>query len=142
MADNTALARRFYDEFVNAGRTEVLEELVSEDLVEHEEGPVEFGSGRDGVAGFFAALHRAFPDLHVEVEDVISSGDRVAVRARMTGTHQGDFMGMPPSGKHMDVEMIDIVRVGDDGRAVEHWGQTDVLSMMRQLGAMPAAAPA
>ena len=67
----------------------------------------------------------AFPNLRMEPEDVIASGDKVVTRVRATGTHEGEFMGMPPSGKNVEVELIDIIRFEDDGLAHEHWGVAD-----------------
>lgn len=80
----------------------------------------------------------AFPDLRMEPQDVLASGDKVVARARATGTNQGEFMGMPATGKSVDVQLIDIIRFGDDGLAREHWGVFDALGMMQQLGAIPA----
>jgi predicted ester cyclase len=84
----------------------------------------------------------AFSDLRMDLEDVLPSGDKVVARVRCTGTHDGDFMGMPPTGKSVDFQAIDIVRFGDDGLAHEHWGVLDALAMMQQLGAVPEGAPA
>ena len=67
---------------------------------------------------------------------------KVVARVRATGTHQGEFMGMPATGKSVDMQLIDIIRFGDDGLAHEHWGVLDALGMMQQLGAIPATAPA
>ena len=83
----------------------------------------------------------AYPDLRFDPEDVIESGDKVVVRARITGTNKGDFMGVPASGKHIDIQAIDIVRFGDDGLVHEHWGVMDVMSMMQQIGAIPQGPP-
>ena len=84
----------------------------------------------------------AFPDLRMMPEDLIASGDKVVARVRATGTHKGAFMGMSPTGRRVDVPLIDIIRFDNDGRALEHWGVFDQLTMMQQLGAIPAAPPA
>ena len=84
----------------------------------------------------------AFPDMRMDVEEVLTSGDKAIVRARVTGTHQGEFMGMPATGKSFDVKLIDIMRFGNDGLAHEHWGVIDALAMMQQLGAVPEGPPA
>ena len=68
------------------------------------------------------------------VEDVVDGGDKVVARVRFTGTHEGDFMGMPATGKAVDVQVIDIMRFADDGLAHEHWGVFDQMAMMQQLG--------
>lgn len=78
----------------------------------------------------------------MKAEDVLASGDKVVARVHATGTHQGEFMGMPATGKSIDVQVIDIMRFGDDGLVHEHCGLLDALGMMQQLGAIPAPAPA
>ncbi len=72
-------------------------------------------------------------------EDVLASDDKVVMRSKLTGTHQGELMGIPPTGKSIDVQLIDIIRFGDDGLAREHWGVLDSLGMMQQLGVVPGA---
>ena len=97
---------------------------------------------KEGVLEFFRMYRVAFPDMRMDVEEVLISGDRAVVRARVTGTHQGEFMGMPATGKSIDVKLIDVMRFGDDGLAHEHWGVIDALAMMQQLGAVPEGPPA
>ena len=84
----------------------------------------------------------AFPDLRMDPEEVLVSGDKTVTRARATGTHQGELMGMPPTGKSVDVKLIDIMQFNDAGMIREHWGLVDMLSMMQQLGAIPEGSPA
>jgi predicted ester cyclase len=84
----------------------------------------------------------AFPDLRMVPEDVLTSGDKAVARVRVTGTHQGEFMGMSATGKAVDVQLIDIIRFGEDGLAREHWGVFDTMTMMQQLGAVPDGTPA
>jgi predicted ester cyclase len=74
-------------------------------------------------------------------QDVLVSGDRAVARVRATGTHQGEFLGMPATGRSVDVQLIDITRFGDDGLVREHWGVFDALAMMQQLGAFPQSSP-
>lgn len=133
--DHEATTRRLY-ESINAGDLDALDQAVAEDFVEHEETPG-FAPTRDGVLEQFRAMRSAFPDMRMQPEDVLVSDDKVVVRASMTGTHRGEFMGMPATGKRIDVKLIDIMRFGDDGLAHEHWGVMDTLSMMQQLGAVP-----
>jgi len=95
-----------------------------------------------GVKAFFRMYIAAFPDLRMDAEDVLTSGDKVVARSRATGTHQGEFMGIPATGKAVDVQLIDIIRFGDDGLAYEHWGVFDTMTMMQQLGAVPEGPPA
>jgi predicted ester cyclase len=73
----------------------------------------------------------------VEAQDLVASGDKVVARVRGTGTHRGEFTGMPATGRSVDVQLIDIIRFGDDGLAREHWRVFDALGMMQQLGAIP-----
>jgi steroid delta-isomerase-like uncharacterized protein len=123
---------------LNAGDMDGFSAVLADDFLEHEETPG-IPPTKDGVLQFFGMYRAAFPDLNMEPEDVLVSGDKVVARVRATGTHKGDFMGMPPSGKSVDVELIDIIRFGDDGLAHEHWGVADQIKMMQQLGAIPAA---
>ena len=137
--DHAATMRRAY-ELISAGDIDGFVDLLADDFVEHEvvEG---FPPTKEGVRQFFAAWKAAFPDLRMEPQDMIASGDKVVTRARCTGTHRGELMGMPATGKSVDVQAIDIVRFGDDGRAVEHWGVSDTMAMMQQLGAVPQGPP-
>jgi steroid delta-isomerase-like uncharacterized protein len=138
--DHAATLRSFYDR-INAGDVDGFGELLADDFVEHEETPG-LAPTRDGVKAFFSMFIAAFPDLRFEPQDVFASGDKAVARARVSGTHQGDFMGMPPTGKSFDVQVIDIVRFSDDGLAREHWGVFDAMAMMQQLGAIPEGPPA
>ncbi|HEV3001494.1 MAG TPA: ester cyclase [Solirubrobacteraceae bacterium] len=134
---NRELTMRFY-ELVNSGDVDGFMELVAEDFHDHEEFPG-LPSDREGVRQFFILMRSAFPDLRMEPRHVVAEGDLVAVHLTMTGTHQGDFMGLQPTGRRMEIPAMDLVRIRDD-RAVEHWGVTDNLAMMQQLGAMPEEA--
>ncbi len=126
---------------LNSGDLDGFIASMADDMVEHEQAPG-LEPTKEGVAQFFRMWTAAFPDLRMEPQDVVADGDRVAVRLRITGTHQGDFMGMPASGRGIDVGAIDIMRFGDDGLVHEHWGVSDALTMMQQLGAIPAGPPA
>jgi len=84
----------------------------------------------------FTRLHSAFPDLHVTVEDLIEEGDKVVGRNTVTGTHEGEYMGLKPTGRSITYNEIFIIRFAD-GRIAETWGVVDVLSQLRQLGAVP-----
>lgn len=139
MADAAAM-KRLYD-LINAGDIDGFGELLADDFVEHEEMPG-LERSKEGVKQLFHLYRAAFPDLRMEVQDVLVSGDKAVARVRATGTHQGEFLGLAATGKSIDVQLIDITRFGDDGRAREHWGVFDALAMMQQLGAIPAPAPA
>jgi len=138
-ADLKSTVRRFYDE-INAGNHGVIDELIADDMVEHEEFPG-LEPTKDGVRQFFAMFRSAFPDFRMEPQQLIADGDLVCARVAMTGTHQGEFMGIPPSGRRIDVQLVDIIRVRD-GEFAEHWGVMDSMTMMQQLGAVPEQAPA
>jgi steroid delta-isomerase-like uncharacterized protein len=138
--DPEASLRRMYG-FVNAGDPDGFAEMVAEDFIEHEETPG-LSPDKAGVSEFFRMYLAAFPDLKFTAEDVLVSGNKVVARTRATGTHQGEFLGIPPTGKSFDVQLIDIIRFGDDGLAREHWGVLDALAMMQQLGVIPEGPPA
>jgi steroid delta-isomerase-like uncharacterized protein len=131
---------RLYD-LISAGDIDGFGNFLADDFVEHEETPG-LEPTREGVKQLFHMYRAAFPDLRMEAEDILPSGDTVVARVRATGTHQGEFMGMPGSGKRVDVQLIDIIRFEADGLAHEHWGVVDALTMMQQLGAIPGPPPA
>ena len=137
--DHAAAMKRLYD-LINAGDIDGFGELLAEDFVEHEEMPG-LEPSKEGVKQLFHMYRAAFPDLRMEAQDVLVSGDKAVARVRATGTHQGEFMGMAATGKSVDVQLIDITRFGDDGLAREHWGVFDALAMMQQLGAIPQSPP-
>lgn len=134
--DHAATLQEMFER-MNAGDVEGFVAHLADDFVEHEELPGGHPPTRDGVRGFFEMYRAAFPDLRMDAQDVLTDGDKVVARVRFTGTHQGEFIGLPPTGTSIDVEAIDIVRFGDDGLAREHWGVSDVMGMMQQLGAVP-----
>jgi steroid delta-isomerase-like uncharacterized protein len=133
--DHAATMRRLYD-LINAGDIDGFGEFLVEDFVKHEETPG-LDPTKEGVKQFFHMYKAAFPDLQMEAQGVLVRGDKVVARARATGTHEGEFLGMPATGKRVDVQLIDIIRFGDDGLAREHWGVFDALGMLQQLGAIP-----
>jgi Predicted ester cyclase len=133
--DISATTRRAY-ELINAGDIDGFGDLLADDFVEHEETPG-LAPTKEGVLEFFRMYRAAFPDLQMRAEEVLTSGDKTVIRVRATGTHQGEMMGMPPTGKSIDVKLIDIMQFNDAGMICEHWGLIDMLSMMQQLGAIP-----
>jgi steroid delta-isomerase-like uncharacterized protein len=137
--DHAAAMKRLYD-LINAGDIDGFGELLAEDFVEHEEMPG-LEPSKEGVTQLFHMYRAAFPDLRMEPQDVLVSGDKAVARVRATGTHQGEFLGMPATGKSVDVQLIDITRFGNDGLAREHWGVFDALALMQQLGAIPETPP-
>ncbi len=138
MPDNEAVVRRFVDEYQTGGDERVAEAILADDFVDHSPfGP--FSPDRDGVKQLFAALRAAFPDLRAEIEDQFSQGDKVVTRKTFHGTNDGEFMGMPPTGKQVSFDVIDILRLRD-GQFVDHWNVVDAMGLMQQLGALPALA--
>jgi steroid delta-isomerase-like uncharacterized protein len=123
-------------ERINEGDIEGFAALLADDFVEHEETPG-FPPTKEGVLEFFRMYRAAFPDLRMDAEDVLASGDKTVARVRATGTHRGELMGIPPTGKRVDVELIDIMQFDDAGSVSEHWGVIDTMSMMQQLGVVP-----
>lgn len=85
-------------------------------------------------------MHAGFPDLQCRVEDMTADGDKVWARAVLSGTHEGEFMGVAPTGNRVEFEVIDISRF-ENGKGVEHWGISDAMSLMRQIGAIPGDPP-
>jgi predicted ester cyclase len=133
---NKTAARAFVDEVFNQHNLTAIDRYIAPTYVEHQTAP---GQSND-LAGFkqmIAMFLKAFPDFHFTIDDMIAEGDKVVVRATLTGTQKGEFMGIAPTGKRVSITSIDIVRLVD-GKAVEHWGIEDDLGMMQQLGALPA----
>ncbi len=128
---NKELCKKFYEQVVNQGKMEMFDELIAEDFIEHEEMPG-LASGREGVRQFFTMLRGAFPDIKMDIKFMVAEGDLVSIYLEMSGTHKGEFMGMPASGNTFTTGVVDIVRI-KRGKAVEHWGVTDVMRMMHQL---------
>jgi steroid delta-isomerase-like uncharacterized protein len=133
---NTAVMKRFYEEVVNKGNMQLIDELVAAEFVDHEEFPA-MEKGREGLKQFFTMFRAAFPDLHFQINDMAAKGDKVWAYITIHGTHKGEFMGMAATDKKIAVKGFDIVRFVE-GKAVEHWGLTDSMTMMQQLGALPA----
>jgi steroid delta-isomerase-like uncharacterized protein len=132
---NKALMERFYAEVVNEGNLDLIDELLTDDFVEHEDFPG-MPPGREGVKWFFGTFKTAFPDGTMTPEAMIAEGDLVAVRISVRGTHQGEFMGVPATGKQVEFQAVDLVSFAD-GKATAHWGVTDAMALMMQLGAIP-----
>jgi predicted ester cyclase len=132
-ASPETVARRLIEEGFNGGDLAVADELTSPDLVEHQEFGPGHAPGADGVKAVIASLRRAFPDFHLQIDDLAVSGDDVWLRMTGTGTNDGSFMGNPPTGRQMRTQVFDVIRVRD-GRMVEHWGVPDRLGALFQLG--------
>ena len=134
--ENKAIFRRFVEEGFNQGDLDVFNELVAPDFVNHS-APPGVPPTREGwkqLAGMFRA---AFPDMHLHIEDEIAEGDRVTTRFTAHGTHQGELMGIPATGKEVNVGGINIARIAG-GKIMERWEEFDTMGMMVQLGVVPA----
>jgi steroid delta-isomerase-like uncharacterized protein len=137
--DHAATMRTTYER-INAGDIAGFGALVADDFVEHQGLPAL--PTKEGTLEFFRILLAAFPDWRMTVEDLIAGGDKAVARVAVTGTHKGEFMGVPPTGTRVDVQLIDIMRFDGAGLVCEHWGVADMLSLMQQLGVVPAGPPA
>ena len=134
MADHKALIRRMFEEVVNAGRLELVDELWHPDfLTDSPQGPMD----REAFRQFIADWRAAFGDLHCEVDDLIVEGDRVAWSVRATGTHTGEFMGIPATGRAIDFDSLNVAEVRD-GKGYRHKVVMDLTTLMQQLTGEPA----
>jgi steroid delta-isomerase-like uncharacterized protein len=134
---NKALVRRLMEDVFNRGNIGLVDELFAPDFVEHEELPPGIPPGIEAVKMLPTIFRSAFPDFQITVDDVIAEGEKVVVRSTWSGTHKGEFMGIPPSGKSVSFGVYDTIRIAG-GKVVEHWGQMDNMGLMQQLGVVPA----
>jgi steroid delta-isomerase-like uncharacterized protein len=138
-ATNKATTERF-DDVLNSGDAELIfktiDEVVAPDALIRTPLPIE-ATGAELAKELFARLLRAYPDLHITIEDLIAEGDKVVSRNTVSGTHQGEYMGIPPTGNSVTYNEVIITRFAD-GRIIETWAVVDVLAQMRQLGVIPA----
>lgn len=132
--ENKSLIRRYYDDVLNEGNIDLLEELAVDQYVEHDPLPGQ-GTGIDGLRARVELLRSAFHPQFT-VEDMIAEGDKVVVRWTNHGTHVGEFLGMPPTGKSFTIAGIDIHGLRN-GKMTEHWHVVDQLSQLQQMGFIP-----
>ena len=137
--NHAATMRRSY-ELISHGDIDGFGRLVAAGFIEHEVTPG-LPPTKEGVLELFRGYLAAFPDLRMHVDEIIASGDTTVARVTVTGTQDGEFMGMPPSGRRAEVQLIDIMRFDDAGLIAEHWGVVDSLSLLQQLGVIPTGAP-
>jgi predicted ester cyclase len=137
-----ALVRRFLDEYLNEEdrdtRYQVADEIMAIDFVDHT-NPPDLQRGLESHKQVISILRTAFPDLHWQYEEPIAEGDKVIIRVMMSGTHQGEFFGIAPTGKQVRVKGFHILRI-TDGEIAEHWSNHDGLDLMQQLKASPGLA--
>ena len=133
--ENKAIVRRYLDEAWTKRNVNIIDELMAPDYARYLPGqdkPLDREAQKQRIASF----HKAMPDMVFIVDDLFAEGDRVVFRITLRGTHQGTFMGVAPGGKQLTVTAIDIARL-ENGKIVDHWGQMDMLGLMRQLGLVP-----
>ena len=137
---NKAIVRRFVEEVQNGGNLAVVDEVAAPDYVNHT-SQAGVPANREGLKQLTAMFRRAFPDGRMTIEDMVAEEDRVATRKTFRGTHRGELMGIPPTGRAVAIQLIDIVRLAD-GKAVESWNAADDLGLLQQLGALAPLGPA
>lgn len=133
--ENKALIRRFVDEAQSQGNIGAVDQFLITDFVDHS---ALFGMPptREGVKQLFTMLRTAFPDLHATIHDQIAEGNKVVTRKTLSGTHQGELMGIPATGKQVAIDVIDILQIAG-GKITDHWTVVDQLGLMQQLGVIP-----
>ena len=131
--DQKEIVRRMIEEGFNEGNLDLADELAADDLVVHEAAMDEPIRGREGYKEFLETYRSAFPDAHIEIEELTAEGDTVVARWTATGTHDGDLMGIEPTGNEVTIMGFEAYHV-EDGRIVELWEVFDGLGMMAQLG--------
>jgi len=129
---NKEIVRRFVDEYQTGASETAFRELLDPDVVDHSLPPG-IAPGAEGVKQQFDGFRAAFPDFRATILDQVAEGDLVVTRKVFHGTQQGELMGIPPSGREVEIHVIDIVRIRD-GRISEHWNAVDRLGLMQQLG--------
>jgi hypothetical protein len=119
------------------GDLAVADEVLAPGCLHHT--PIPLAPGREDLKRWVSAFRRAFPDLRAIVEAEIAEGDTVAQRITCSGTHEGEFLDLPPTGQRATWQVMAIQRIGPDGKVAEHWSSWDQLGLLRQLSALPAA---
>ena len=137
--DNKDVIRRQVDDVWNKGNLAALDELMAADLVGHGMPPG-IAPGRDGFKQLISGHRKAFPDLQVKIEDMLAEGDKVANRWTWSGTHNGEYLGIAPTGKKVTMTGISIHRF-EDGKIAEQWHEVNMLGLMQQFGIVKAPPP-
>jgi predicted ester cyclase len=138
--ENKAIALRLFDEVLNAHNVALCDDLYDPNYVPNSLPPG-FTPDREGVKQYHSQYFQAFPDMHLTIDYMIAEGDWVAIRYTGHGTHHGDLMGVPPTGKEVTASAVMTLRIVDS-RIVEDWLHADPLGRLQQLGAIPSAAQA
>jgi steroid delta-isomerase-like uncharacterized protein len=138
--ENKRISRRVAEEAFSRGDLDIIDEFVAENFVNHDPTlPPDLPPGREGFKELVNFYRSAFPDAQLTVENQIAEGDKVATRWTGRGTHQGDFAGLPATGKQATITGITIDRI-EGGRIVESWNEANQLGLLQQLGAIPEQA--
>jgi len=137
-SENGAVVRRFIDEVFNGGNFAAADDILAPDYVHHDPATAEAGSGRDGLEKMVTFYRQAFPDFSVHLDDQITAEDKVVERWTGRGTHRGELMGIPATGRTITASGISIHRIAR-GKIAETWTIFDTASMLRQLGVVPGA---
>lgn len=132
--DNIA-ANKAFGAAINSGELHEFRNLMTSDVKDHDPAPDQ-GPGPEGFIEFFTTFRKAFPDLEVAVDHMVADEDNIAMAYTITGTHKGDFQGIPPTGKKIKARGVQIARF-EDGKIAERWGSSDELGILKQLGADP-----
>jgi len=133
--ETKAVIRRLIEEVYNAGNLDVVDELVAPDVLNHPAVP-QHQHGIDGFKHVIEWVRDIGPDTHYDVDDIISEGDKVAVRMTVSGTHTGTLRGIPPTGKRFSVDYVHWFRLAE-GKVAELWAVRDDLTRLQQLGLIP-----
>lgn len=137
-AENLALLNRYYEELVNQGNLDVVDEIIAEDYVSHHNDPANLPHGPEGVKAFISITRTGFPDLRITVSQIFAEGDQVASMWTMEGTQTGEWFGAPPSGKRAKWDGIVVSRIAN-GKIAEDWYNFDQISLLMQLGIIPSS---
>jgi predicted SnoaL-like aldol condensation-catalyzing enzyme len=132
-AANKTLVRRFFETVLSAGELTALDELIATDYVGHDPNLPPLPPGPEGVSLFTLGARVAFPDQRVTIQDLLAEGDRVAVRFTLEGTHRGDLLDLPPTGRHVSVQGVALYRIAG-GKIAEGWIGLDGIGLLDQLG--------
>jgi len=135
-ADTNKLVMRRFTEFINTASEKLATELIAPDAIFHVPGRSEPMRGPAGYLAIIGMMRGGFPDIQWTLEEMIAEGDKVAARFTMRGTHSGTFLGVPPTGKAIAVQAMNIYRLRD-GHFIEEHGQPDMLGLLQQIGAVP-----
>ncbi len=131
---NKAIVRRWYEEMWNKGNLELIDELIASDVTGH--SPIQNVDGVEASKRYVTMSRAAFPDLHFTIEEMIAEGDKVVAVRTLAGTHRGEYLGVAPTGNHVNITGINVFHIAD-GRIAETSTFVDTLDLMEQLGATP-----